>query len=154
MNFLKRQSRRNSLIKELMNVMNLPEEPFMEMESNDLFCKEVFATLNTYKYKTILQGHDYRENISRSIEALKDINTIDILSKEARVFFFREQEIEAVKLYVNDVFRNLEEIVKLTKFDTGYGDFILVTDELNFGVCIERTEYNYELSVWGIPNTR
>nr|WP_154652026.1 hypothetical protein [Bacillus bingmayongensis] len=29
-------------------------------------------------------------------------------------------------------------------------DFILVGDDLEIGVCIERTEYHYEFSMWGV----
>ncbi|WP_444543240.1 YxiF family protein [Marinithermofilum abyssi] len=25
----------------------------------------------------------------------------------------------------------------------------MVTDDLSFGICVERTEYHYELSTWG-----
>jgi len=132
--------------------MKLPTDPLLEIEDNDLLCKKVFSTLSESRNKIILQGKNYEENINKSLQALRNIVlTTDTLSKEGRVFFFREQEIEAVKLYVNEVFRNLEEILKLTKFSTGYGDFILVADDLHFGICIERTEYYYELSIWGLP---
>lgn len=29
-------------------------------------------------------------------------------------------------------------------------DFILVGDDLKFGVCIEPTGYHYEFSMWGV----
>lgn len=29
-------------------------------------------------------------------------------------------------------------------------DFILVGDDLEFDVCIERIEYHYEFSMWGV----
>ncbi|WP_420826593.1 YxiF family protein [Sporosarcina limicola] len=38
----------------------------------------------------------------------------------------------------------------ITKFTIGYGDFILVADDLKFGICIERTEYQYEFYSWGV----
>ncbi|VXB69986.1 conserved hypothetical protein [Bacillus sp. 349Y] len=41
--------------------------------------------------------------------------------------------------------------MELTKFSIGYGDFILVGEDFNFGLCIERAEYFYEVSVWGLP---
>ncbi|WP_442406289.1 YxiF family protein [Metabacillus malikii] len=43
---LKRQSRRKNLIKEI-NFMNLTKEPYLDIEDNDLFCKNVFSLLNT-----------------------------------------------------------------------------------------------------------
>ncbi|BFH11629.1 hypothetical protein J6TS7_66130 [Paenibacillus dendritiformis] len=152
MEFLKRKNRRNNVIKEL-DFMKLPTDPLLEIEENDLFCKQVFLKLSSIRNKIILQGMNYEENINKSVQTLRNIQlTTDTLSKEGRVFFFGEQEIEAVKLNVNEVFRNLEEILKLTKFATGYADFILVADDLHFGICIERTEYHYELSIWGLPS--
>ena len=46
MELLKRKSRRKNLIKEL-NCVFLTEEPFLDIEDNDLFCKKVFSLLNT-----------------------------------------------------------------------------------------------------------
>lgn len=150
MELLKRQSRRKNLIKEI-NFMNLTEEPFLDIEDNDLFCKNVFSLLNTKKNKIQLQGDSYKEHIQKSIQLLNDtIDNIEVLPKQGRLLFFRENEIEAVLVNVNEVFSHLNEIIELTKFSVGYGDFILVAEDFNFGLCIERTEYFYELSVWGL----
>ncbi|WP_186725837.1 hypothetical protein [Rummeliibacillus sp. SL167] len=150
MELLKRQSRRKNLVKEI-NFMNLTEEPFLDIEDNDLFCKNVFSLLNTRENKIQLQGDSYKEHIQKSIQLLNDtIDNIEIIPKQGRLLFFRENEIEAVLVNVNEVFSHLNEIIELTKFSVGYGDFILVAEDFNFGLCIERTEYFYELSVWGL----
>ncbi|MFP7470565.1 hypothetical protein SFC55_06100 [Niallia taxi] len=147
---LKRQSRRKNLVKEI-NFMNLTEEPFLDIEDNDLFCKNVFSLLNTRENKIQLQGDSYKEHIQKSIQLLNDtIDNIEVIPKQGRLLFFRENEIEAVLVNVNEVFSHLNEIIELTKFSVGYGDFILVAEDFNFGLCIERTEYFYELSVWGL----
>lgn len=149
MELLKRKSRRKNLIKEL-NFMNLIDEPFLTTEDNDFFCKKAFSLLNTKK-KIQLQGDDYKENIQKSIKLLNEtINNIEEPPEKGRLLFFRENEIEAVLINVNEVFRHLDKLLELTKFSVGYGDFILVTEDFNFGVCIERTEYFYEFSVWGL----
>lgn len=150
MELLKRRSRRKNLVKEI-NFMNLTEEPFLDIEDNDLFCKNVFSLLNTRENKIQLQGDSYKEHIQKSIQLLKDtIDNIEVIPKQGRLLFFRENEIEAVLVNVNEVFSHLNEIIELTKFSVGYGDFILVAEDFNFGLCIERTEYFYELSVWGL----
>jgi hypothetical protein len=150
MELLKRKSRRKNLIKEL-NFMNLTEEPFLDNEDNDLFCKNVFSLLNTRKNKIPLQGDSYKEHIQKSIQLLNEtIDNIEVIPKQGRLLFFRENEIEAVLVNVNEVFSRLNKILELTKFSVGYGDFILVAEDFNFGLCIERTEYFYELSVWGL----
>ncbi|UII58593.1 hypothetical protein LS684_23695 (plasmid) [Cytobacillus spongiae] len=131
--------------------MNLTEEPFLDIEDNDLFCKNVFSLLNTKENKIQLQGNSYKEHIKKSIQLLNDIvDNIEETPKQGRLLFFRENEIEAVLVYVNEVFSHLNEIIELTKFSIGYGDFILVAENFNFGLSVERTEYFYELSVWGL----
>ncbi|MCM3489999.1 hypothetical protein M3689_11830 [Alkalihalophilus marmarensis] len=150
MELLKRKSRRANLVKEL-NFMTLTEEPFLDIEDNDLFCKNVFSLLNTWENKVQLQGDSYKEHIQKSIQVLNEtIDTLEIAPKQGRQLFFRGNEIEAVLVNVDEVFSHLHKIIELTKFSVGYGDFILVSENFNFGFCIERTEYYYELSVWGI----
>ncbi|WLD93037.1 hypothetical protein [Alkalihalobacillus sp. AL-G] len=150
MELLKRKSRRKNLIKGL-NFMNLTEDPFLDIEDNDLFCKKVFSLLNTKKNKIQLQGNDYKDNIQKSIQLLNEtFDNIEVTRNKGRLLFFRENEIEAVLINVNEVFSNLDKVLELTKFSVGYGDFILVAEDFYFGLCIERTEYYYEFSVWGL----
>ncbi|OLP65596.1 hypothetical protein BACPU_12140 [Bacillus pumilus] len=137
-------------MKEL-NFMNLTEEPFLDIEDNDLFCKNVFSLLNTRENKIQMQGDTYKEHIQKSIQFLNDTcDNIEVTPKQGRLLFFRENEIEAVLVNINEVFSHLNEIIEVTKFSIGYGDFILVAEDFNFGLCIERTEYFYEISVWGL----
>ncbi|AZK44858.1 YxiF family protein [Paenibacillus lentus] len=146
---LKRKNRRNNLIKQL-SFLSLPKDLFMEVEANESFCRQVFLTLSKHHNPIILQGRDNEETIYMSIQALRNLDMPTALfNKECRVFFFGEYEIEAVKLNVNEVFMNLENVLDLTRFSKGYGDFILVDENLLFGICIERTEYHYELIKWG-----
>lgn len=99
-----------------------------------------------------MQGDSYKEHIQISIQLLNDtINAIEVIPKQGRLLFFREKEIEAVLVNVNEVFNYLYKLMELTKFSIGYGDFILVGEDFNFGLCIERSEYFYEVSVWGLP---
>ncbi|MEK3933814.1 hypothetical protein MKY41_00725 [Sporosarcina sp. FSL W7-1349] len=150
MELLKRKSRRKKLIEEL-HFMDLPEAPFLDGDDNDSFCKKVFSLLLTKENKVQVQGEDYKENIQKSKRLLYElIAQIEDIPNEGRVLFFRENEIEAVLVQVNEVFRNLEKVLEVTKFSTGYGDFVLVGEDFNFGLCIERTEYFYELTVWGL----
>ena len=65
--------------------------------------------------------------------------------------FSKGGKIEAVKLNIGEVFENLEALSTISKFLTGYADFVLVGDDLEFGIVIERTEYHYEFSMWAYP---
>lgn len=150
MEYLKRKSRRKNFLKEL-NFISVTEESFLDIKDNDLFCKKVFSLLNTQKNKNQIKGEDYKEIIQKSIQFLKKtIKNIEVTEKKGRLLFFRDNEIEAVLINVNEVFTNLDKVLDLTKFSIGYGDFILVAEDFRFGLSIERTEYFYECSVWGL----
>ncbi|KZZ84427.1 YxiF family protein [Bacillus sp. SJS] len=148
---LKRKNRRNNLIKKL-DTIHLKEEPFLNMDENDIFYKKVFSMLEKREDKMRIQGEDYQENIKRSTSLLKKTFTdIDYMPNSTRLFFFGENEIEALLIPLDEVVINLNHLLELSKFSSGYADFILVTDILDFGICIERTEYYYEYSFW-IPS--
>ncbi|MEE3678736.1 hypothetical protein V2J31_14055 [Bacillus safensis] len=147
---LKRKSRRKHLMNEL-SYMTLPEHPFLDIEENQLFCQKVFAFLYARENKIQIHGDNYREHIKKSTQMLKElVKNAERYPKEARIMFFREHEIEALLVNVNEVFSHLSQLLEQTKFSIGYGDFMLVTEDLHFGLCIERTEYFYELSTWGL----
>ncbi|MFL0444609.1 YxiF family protein [Bacillus subtilis] len=150
MELLKRKSRRKNLIREL-DFLHITEDSFLDIEENELFCKKAFSILDTKQNKVQIQGTDYIENIQKSIQLLKDtFEIVELGSNEARLLFFRENEIEAVLLSLDEIFINLDKVLEITKFSIGYGDFILTSEDFKFGLCIERTEYHYEFCVWGL----
>ncbi|MDM5188418.1 hypothetical protein QUF99_14160 [Bacillus sp. DX4.1] len=132
-------------------IVTISKESFMDAESNDLFCKELFSKLEKTSDIKIFGDTNYKENGKLSIALLKEtVKTINFPVNQGRLFFSRGGEIEAVKLNITEVFDNLEDLSVISRFLSGYGDFVLVGDDLEFGVCIERTEYYYEFSMWGI----
>ncbi|MGQ7866168.1 YxiF family protein [Bacillus sp. WC2502] len=147
---LKRKSRRKHLINEL-SYMTLPENAFLDIEENQLFCQKVFAFLQSREHKIQIHGEHYQEHIEKSVQMLKElVSQVKVIPAQARLMFFREREIEALEVNVNEVFFHLNRLLEQTKFLSGYGDFILVAEDFRFGLCIERTEYFYELSIWGL----
>ena len=148
-NILKRKNRRNLLIKELSKHMEISLESFLDVDDNEDFCKRIFKKLETIKDKTIIQGKDFKENIYLSKKKLKDeIKNIEIKDESVRVLFFGDLEIEAVKLNIEDVIANIDKLLKFIGFLDGCGDFIMVEEYLKHGICIEITEYYYEMSIW------
>jgi hypothetical protein len=147
MEFLKRKNRRSNLIKELSNIITVSNESLLEMEANDSFCKKVFEILNTLESKISIQEQDY-ENIS--IKLIREIIDKNEFSKNVgRVLFFRDEEVEAVELNISELSLKLEEILGIATFTMEYGDFILVDNDLKFGISIESAEYQYEFYSWG-----
>lgn len=74
MEFLKRKVKRNAdrkeLINELSNIVTISMESFMDAESNDLFCKELYSKLEKNSDIKILGDTNYKENIKLSIKLL------------------------------------------------------------------------------------
>lgn len=147
---LKRRSRRKHLMNEL-SYMTLLENALLDIEENQLFCQKVFTFLQSREDKIQIHGNYYREHIEKSEQVLKEmVKKVKVTPEQGRLLFFREYEIEALLVNVHEVFSHLNEILEQTKFSSGYGDFILVAEDFHFGLCIERTEYYYELSIWGV----
>ncbi|MGG3529190.1 hypothetical protein COM13_30550 [Bacillus pseudomycoides] len=147
----KRNASRKELINELSNIITVSMDSFMDAESNDLLCKELFNKLEQNSNIKNFGSTDYKENGKLSIALLKETaKSIKFPVNQGRLFFSRGGKIEAVKLNISEVFDNSEELSTISRFLTGYADFVLVGDDLEFGVCIERTEYYYEFSMWGI----
>lgn len=108
-----------------------------------------FDKLDAFENKDMLQGKDFKENVELAKERLtKVIKEISFNNKFVRILFYGEMEIEVVKLNVQEIINNMDKILEMTRFLDGYGDFILVDENLTLGVCIEKDEYNYEVSLW------
>ena len=149
--FLKRRNRRNNLIKKLSNFTSVTYESLMEADINDLFCKKVFDLLSTLTNKVSIKEENYMDNIKTSIQLIeKTLKNSNLSNSSSRVLLFRDEEIEAVQININELYNHLNKILDITKFTIGYADFILVSDNLDFGICIERTEYQYEMYIWGV----
>ncbi|COE78880.1 YxiF family protein [Bacillus cereus] len=147
----KRTGSRKELVDELSNIVTVSMDSFMDPESNDLFCKDLFNTLTQTSNIKKFGSTNYEENRRLSIVLLKETaKTIKFPVDQGRLFFSKGGKFEAVKLNIGEVFENLEELSTISKFLTGYADFVLAGDDLEFGIVIERTEYHYEFSMWGV----
>lgn len=149
---LKRKNRRNNLIKDLEKYINISSVAFLELEDNECFCRKVFKILNQNKNKIRFGDENYQKNIKLSFEMLKNLTIINKIptNKDVRLFFFREQEIEAIRISISDIFNNLEFILEKIGFLNGTADVIIVSDDLTLGICIERDEHWFEFSYWGV----
>ncbi|MHC1723761.1 MAG: hypothetical protein AB9836_11240 [Aminipila sp.] len=149
MNELKRKTRRNGLVNELKLVGDFDLSYFCSPSENDIFCKSVFEHIRNINDKHQFGNDDLLGNIELSKEYLKKIIKDKItIDSSWRMFFFREREIEAVHVNLTDVHEYLEDFLKIIQFESGRADFILVTNELTHGICIERGEHFYELCEW------
>lgn len=144
---LKKITKRKYLIKELNNYIKVSYDELLPQEENIIFRKKVFDKLNSLTEKQRIGDEDYKKNTEISINLLNHMkDNINFKDKKARLLLSNE----AVKVNINEVFENLNIILEKTNFLNGRGDFILVDDNLNYGVCIQRTEYYYEFCMWGI----
>lgn len=151
MELLKRKSRRNNLIKELEKYIKIPNDPLLEVGMNSDFCKRAFEEISLISDKHKIQGLNNKNTIELSKDYLINfIKSISINKEFGRLLFYREREIEAVKVPINDVIDNINSILATLRFIDGYADFVLIDDNFSFGICIERTEYFHEFCFWGI----
>ena len=149
-NMLQRKNRRNNLIK-VLSFMHVDASCFLDSCANEVFCKTVFSVLDTKEHKIQIHGANHNECMQTSMRLIHDtLRGMGVTSTYGRLLFFRDNEIEAVRVPIDGVCRNVAALFDITKFSIGLGDFILVAEDFRFGLCIERTEYFYECSVWGL----
>lgn len=148
---LKRKNRRSNFVKELSKNISVSIDSFLDEDTNEIFCRKIFKKLETIENKVIIQGESYKENAILSKQYLeKFILKTNFNEQFARVLFDGDLEIEAVNVNIREVFNNLDIILKINNFFNGNAGFILVGENLEFGICIERTEYYHEFYEWGI----
>lgn len=146
---LKRKSRRKGLINELVRYVSISEESFLETDKNEEFCKKVFEKLNIFNNRIKIGGEDYKVNINLSKDYLiNKLSQFTYNESAIKMLFYREYEIEAVSIPLKEVIVQIDKILEITGFSDGYADFILVEENLGFGICIEITEYYYEYVEW------
>ena len=144
---LKKISQKKYLIKELNQYINVSYDELLSQEENIVFRKKVFDKINSLTEKQKVGNEDYKKNREITINLLNNIkNNSNFKDKKARLLI----STECVKVSMDEVFRNIDIILEKTDFLNGRGDFILVDDDLNYGICILRTEYYYEFCMWGI----
>jgi len=144
---LKKIAQKKYLIKELNQYIKVSYDELLSQEENIIFRKKVFDKIDSLTEKQKIGNEDYKKNREISINLLNNMkNNIDFKEKKARLLISNE----CVKVSVDEIFRNLNIVLEKTDFLNGRGDFILVDDGLNYGICILRTEYYYEFCMWGI----
>lgn len=144
---LKKIAQRKSLIKELNQYIKVSYDELLSQEEKTVFRKKVFNKIDSLTEKQRIGDEDYKKNREISINLLNHMkDNINFKNKKARLLISNE----CVKVSIYEVFENLNFILEKTDFLNGRGDFILVDDGLDYGICILRTEYYYELYMWGI----
>lgn len=145
--FLKRENRRKNSAK-LMEKFNVGE--FMPQEDNDVFCKKVFSKV-LLENQIEINESSFEANVLRSKQILKqvDINN-KILLKPSRFLISNGFEVEAVNVNAVAVIKDIELACEISGFNKGVFDFMLIADNMSYGICIERGEYSFNQVFWGI----
>jgi hypothetical protein len=148
---LKRKNRRSNFLKELQQVVNITDASFLEPEDNDEFCKDVFKKINSMNNRIRFGSDNLKKNMELSVSILLNIdNKEELLKKNIRILFYRQIEIEAVKIDGREIFGKLQYLLDKSRFSDIFVDFVIVSDDLSTGICIERNEYCCEYISWGI----
>jgi len=148
---LKAIGKRKFLIKELSNTFGVLYEELLIPSENDIFCKKAYEVMDVLASKDKVGDTDDLKNKRLSRACLIALSKSAIFPKEkARLFIFTGAKIEAVLVGIDEVFDNMDAVLEKTGFSSGRGDFMLIDDDFEFGVCIERKEHYYEVCKWGI----
>jgi len=72
-----------------------------------------------------------------------------LLDKRVVLFHGDNGDTGALIIELGDFFNNLCWYLNFVRFISGYGDVVLVEENLKFGVCVERYEYQNNMITWG-----
>lgn len=145
--FLKRENRRKNTTK---LVIKFNESGFMPQEENDIFCKKVFSKVLMEKQVEVKEG-SFEANVLKSKQILEkvDINN-KVLIKPSRFLVYTGFEVEAVSINAIEVLKDIELAFEISGFNKGMFDFMLVADDMSYGICIEQGEYSFNQVFWGV----
>lgn len=145
--FLKRENRRKNTEK-MMAKFN--ESGFIPQEENDIFCKKVFLKVLLEKQLEIKECN-FEANVLKSKQILEQVDKNNkVFVRPSRLLVSNGFEVEAVSINAIEVLKDIELACEISGFNKGMFDFMLVADDLSYGVCIERGEYSFIQVFWGV----
>jgi hypothetical protein len=145
--FLKRENRR-SKINKMMDKFSVGD--FLSQKENDFFCKKIYSKLSMINQVEINEC-SLEANILKSKQIIEQVKIHDkLLEKKARFLVSTSFEVEAVSVNPVDIINNVEFASEVCGFNDGMFDFMLVAEDLSYGVCIERGEYAFYKLFWGL----
>ena len=125
---------------------NLFLEDFLNIDETKKLQDEVFRKVDSSQNEKIPKGPE------NSRRALLPFQNILQEKEEDTVVVFHEldSKIGAICVNLKGVYSNLDSLLKIIGHASDNQDFILIGTKLEFGIVIERTEYENIFSYWGL----
>ena len=143
---LRMKLNRRIMCKELGDIIDkLEDKSFISVEDTIEISKKVYEKIDITIEQQEIQK-DINDNLIK-VTVLKDKYST-ILNEYGILFHKEDRECGAIKVKVEDFFKNIGYIVKFTGFEDGYRDLIFVGQDLEYGICIEEYEYYNKLISW------
>lgn len=116
---------------------------------NDIYNKIDFISKDTKNLLLIKDCDDVNLEIScKEIMKLKE-KFYKYKDFVKWIFFIKfKGEFYAIEINIDIIFDNIDYFFEISGFKKGYSDFLFVSEDLLYGICIERYEYHNILVRW------
>ncbi len=138
-------------------------EHFKTYLGNPLTANDFIDVVTTKKYKHkaykyIFSHHEYAEffdDYYQVIGKLKELKTktINFYGKEVAVFHDYDSDLGAVKMTLGRFWSFFPRVLDVLDAELHH-DLLVVSLNLNFGICVEIEGLNYSMTVWGFSEPK
>lgn len=146
--YLQMMNRRRLLLEEMQRHIN-------EIELDDFISLDKTKELQTEVYKIMDKLESTKSSEIRPLDTnYVDwyIDNIHIFSnyRDEKIFFFHQQamDIGAVEIQINVVLNNINYVVSESEIAENGCRILLVNRDLKYGLCLWKSEYDFQLHKW------
>ncbi len=147
--YLQIMNRRRLLLGEIQRQIN-------EIEMDDFISLDKTKELQMEVHKIMEIQNSTKKSIIKPLDTnyvdwyINNIHCFSNYKDEKIVFFHRQaMDIGAVEINVNVIINNINYIVSEAEIGKKGNRIFLVDRELKFGLCLWRSEYDFQLYKWG-----
>lgn len=143
---LKVKNKRENVVKMLHSIApNLSIDSFLGIEETEEIKKRIYQHIdNSSQQEKLPKGTGTTINKMMSVKTGFD----SYLDETAYLLYDGDRETGAITVKLNDIYLNVESILNFTEFSKDFSDLHIVGSKFNFGLCIERQEYNNLFVYW------
>lgn len=144
---LRIKNERKNVVKKLSPVFpNLSLDVFLGIEET----REIKKLIYRYMDEKSSEQEEILKGIEVSVYKIFSVKPLfyNYLDQTAYLFYDGDRETGGIRIRLNDVYQNIEFIMNFTSFSQDFSDLLIVDAQFNFGLCIERQEYNNIFVYW------
>lgn len=146
--YLQIMNRRRLLLEEMQRHIN-------EIELDDFISLDKTKELQTEVYKIMDKIESTKSSVIRPLETnyvdwyIDNIHSFSNYRDEKIVYFHQQSmDIGALEIQINVVLNNINYVVSESEIAENGCRILLVNRDLKFGLCLWRSEYDFQLYKW------